>query len=72
MFTTKNRNQRWGSSSLSCFSPSPCSAPPGLLWKHWEVELGGLAGRVSVPGNAQENFLTAALQVKPCNFIILK
>lgn len=33
---------------------------------------GGLPGRVAVPGNAQENFLIAALQVKPCNFIILK
>lgn len=72
MFTTKNRNQRWGRLLPVMLLSLTMLSPPGLLWKHWEVELGGLAGRVSVPGNAQENFLTAALQVKPCNFIILK
>lgn len=56
-----------------CHASLPHHAqPPRLALEILGSGAGGLAGRVSVPGNAQENFLTAVLQVKPCNFIILK
>lgn len=72
MFTTKNRSQRWRRFCPVMLLSLTMLSPPRLALEILGSGAGGLAGRVSVPGNAQENFLTAVLQVKPCNFIVLK
>lgn len=72
MFTTKNRSQRWRRFRPVMLLSLTMLSPPQLALEILGSGAGGLAGRVSVPGNAQENLLTAVLQVKPCNFIILK
>lgn len=72
MFTTKNRSQRWGRFCPVMLLSLTMLIPSRLALEILGSGAGGLPGRVAVPGNAQENFLIAALQVKPCNFIILK
>lgn len=44
MFTTKNRSQRWRRFRPVMLLSLTMLSPPGLLWKYWEVELGGWLG----------------------------
>ena len=72
MLATENRIQRRARfCQVALLSPAKLS-PPACCEKAGNWVWGELVGGACVPRCAQENFPITVLQVKPCNFIILK